>query len=407
MSTTRGTRRAEAPPSDGGPTGGVYLLLIRLPRRTPVVLGPRSVVLPRGWYAYAGSAASGLEGRVGRHLRTTEVRHWHVDQLLAAGTIVDIQMLPGAFRAEECRLAGLVARWDGAERVPGFGATDCRCPSHLVGFRSRPGGSIRAGAVRDGAERLMAALGERYTDSTAEFHDPFETLVRCLISLRTQEPVTRGAAARVLSRYPSAEHLAGAATMELAALLYPAGMYRRKAGQLVAVSEALLERHGGRVPGDPDTLATLPGVGRKTANLVCSFALGMDAVCVDTHVHRIANRWGLVRTASPDATEQELRRVLPRHHWRALNPYLVQHGRQVCRPLLPRCDTCCLRGDCRFGELVEEARVLRRIPAAPMHPALGRELRAQTPVRPFTPNARGAPSATGRRGPGMRPGARA
>ncbi len=155
-------------------------------------------------------------------------------------------------------------------------------------------------------------------------------------------------------------------------LLYPVGMYRQKARALREIATAILERFDGETPAGIEELLTLPGVGRKTANLVRSFAFHKPAVCVDVHVHRIANRLGIVRTAAPDDTEWELRRVLPKRHWIEINPLLVQHGRAVCRPRRPACARCALLRHCGYSQLCREREILAGVAGCPGHPALGK-----------------------------------
>ncbi len=360
----------------GARTPGAYLLTVRLRRGVvwPGAGGGRT--LHAGWYVYAGSALGGLEGRLARHLRTRDIRHWHVDRLLAAGTVEDIQAVPGRDPVAECRLAAAARAWPGAVAIPGFGAGDCRCGSHLAWFARRPGGSCRAGGVLEALPALCERLSRDYADHTAEARDPFRTLAACLLSLRTRDPVTAAAAGRLFGRWPDAWALAGADPDEVAHCIRPVGMFRRKARGLKAVARHLVEHCGGRVPADLEGLLALPGVGPKTANLVLSFAHGQPAVCVDTHVHRIANRWGLVRTASPEQTERELRALVPHQYWRPLNPWLVQHGQRVCLPRRPRCSSCGLAFGCGYAALRAEREVLRRVPGAPAHPALGDELPA-------------------------------
>ena len=122
--------------------------------------------------------------------------------------------------------------------------------------------------------------------------------------------------------------------------IFPVGFYRTKARVLRAVSRELLERFGGQVPADLDALLTLPGVGRKTANLVVTTGFNRPGICVDTHVHRITNRLGFIRTRTPEETEQALRAKLPRRHWIGLNDLLVAFGQNLCQPLSPRCSEC-------------------------------------------------------------------
>jgi endonuclease-3 len=136
----------------------------------------------------------------------------------------------------------------------------------------------------------------------------------------------------------------------IARLIYPAGFYNTKARQIVEISRRLVRHHGGRVPADRETLLELPGVGRKTANLVLGLGFGVPAICVDTHVHRISNRLGLVATGTPEATERALEVLLPRKSWIDINDRLVTFGQNVCLPTSPRCSTCVLAARCpRIG----------------------------------------------------------
>ncbi|HWP35781.1 MAG TPA: endonuclease III [Thermodesulfobacteriota bacterium] len=182
----------------------------------------------------------------------------------------------------------------------------------------------------------------------ARRRDPFQVLVACLISLRTRDEVTDAAAPRLLAVAPTPERLARLPEARIARLIYPAGFYRTKARTLRAVARTLLARHGGRVPDTLEALLALPGVGRKTANLVLTVGFGKPGICVDTHVHRIVNRLGFVRTRTPEETERVLRARLPRRWWIPINDVLVAFGRTVCGPLSPRCSICpaaslCLR----------------------------------------------------------------
>src|SRR5439155_977960 len=147
-----------------------------------------------------------------------------------------------------------------------------------------------------------------------------------------------------LARTPAALVRLSPRTLERA--IYPVGFYRTKARTLRAVARVLLERHAGRVPADLDGLLALPGVGRKTANLVLTDAFGLPGICVDTHVHRITNRWGYVATRTPAATEMALRAKLPAGEWRGLNTLLVAFGQTICRPLSPHCSICALDPMC-------------------------------------------------------------
>jgi endonuclease III len=170
--------------------------------------------------------------------------------------------------------------------------------------------------------------------------DPFRVLVATMISLRTKDDVTRTASDALLAAAPSPAALAALPESRIEKLIFPAGFYHTKARSLRAAARLLLERHGGAVPREMDALLALPGVGRKTANLVLNLGFGIDAICVDTHVHRISNRMGWVRTKTPAETEQALMRVLPRRYWITINEALVRWGQSVCTPLSPWCSRC-------------------------------------------------------------------
>lgn len=178
--------------------------------------------------------------------------------------------------------------------------------------------------------------------------DPFRVLIACLLSLRTQDTTTGPAAARLfrLADTPAGMLRLPPRTIERA--IFPVGFYRTKARVLREVSRDLLARFGGRVPDDLDLLLTLRGVGRKTANLVVTVGFAKPGICVDTHVHRISNRLGFVRTRTPEQTELALRAKLPPRYWIEFNDLLVAFGQNVCRPIGPRCSACpvadlCLR----------------------------------------------------------------
>lgn len=168
----------------------------------------------------------------------------------------------------------------------------------------------------------------------------------CVISLRTKDAVTREATARLLSRAPTLGELAKLSQEEVARLIYPAGFYRTKAAQLLSIAQILMDQYGGRVPPTRQALLSLPGVGRKTANLVLALGFGVPAIGVDTHVHRIANRLRLVQTRTPKETEQALTKLFPQEHWIAINDLLVPFGQNICTPTSPRCFGCPLSTSC-------------------------------------------------------------
>lgn len=176
--------------------------------------------------------------------------------------------------------------------------------------------------------------------------DPFQVLIACLLSLRTKDQTTKEASRRLfaLARTPAA--LAALPVGRIEKAIYPVGFYKTKARRVKMISRLLLDRHEGKVPSDLDTLLSLPGVGRKTANLVVTLGFRKPGICVDTHVHRITNRWGYVTTKTPELTEAALRRKLPRRYWIELNDLLVAYGQNLCTPLSPFCSRCPLEAFC-------------------------------------------------------------
>jgi endonuclease III len=173
-----------------------------------------------------------------------------------------------------------------------------------------------------------------------ERRDPFRTLISCILSLRTKDETTAGASARLFARARTPRGMLGLSPRAIERLIYPVGFYRTKAKVIREISRDLIGRFGGRVPDRIDDLLTLKGVGRKTANLVVTEAYGKPGICVDTHVHRISNRWGLVKTKTPEQTERALREVLPRRYWLEYNGLLVTFGQTICKPVSPWCSRC-------------------------------------------------------------------
>lgn len=176
--------------------------------------------------------------------------------------------------------------------------------------------------------------------------DPFRILVSTLLSLRTKDKVTLEASQRLLEKAPTAATLLSLTEEEIQTLIYPVGFYRVKARNLKQIAYQLIDRFQGEVPADRQLLLSLPGVGRKTANLVLNLGFGIPAICVDTHVHRISNRLGWVCTRTPEQTEYALMEVLPQRYWIPLNEVLVAYGQRVCTPQSPFCSTCPLEREC-------------------------------------------------------------
>lgn len=173
-----------------------------------------------------------------------------------------------------------------------------------------------------------------------EKRDPFEILISTLLSLRTKDEVTEAAAERLFALAATPEEMIGLSSEEIRRAIYPVGFYRNKAETILHVCRELIDRFHSRVPDTLDALLTLKGVGRKTANLVVALGFGGAGLCVDTHVHRISNRLGYVRTKTPEETEFALRAKLPAEYWLRYNTLLVAFGRNTCRPISPLCSGC-------------------------------------------------------------------
>lgn len=172
--------------------------------------------------------------------------------------------------------------------------------------------------------------------------NPFKVLVSCILSLRTQDRTTGPASERLFGLADTPAKMLSLSPDEIEQAIYPVGFYRNKAAQILDICRTLVDKYGGQVPGDLDELLTFRGVGRKTANLVLTLGFGKLAICVDTHVHRICNRWGYTSTKTPAETEFALRAKLPQKYWPVINDYLVTFGQNQCTPVSPRCSTCVL-----------------------------------------------------------------
>lgn len=222
-----------------------------------------------------------------------------------------------------------------------------------------PGAPLRVvdwEAVRPALRQVLGPQALPSVSQVALTHStPFAVLVSTVLSLRTRDPVTEAASHRLLALAPTPAALLALDEERIQELIYPVCFYRNKARSLRSMAALLLERHGGAVPSDEAALLALPGVGRKVAALVRAEGFGLDAVCVDTHVHRISNRAGWVRTRHPDQTQAALEALLPTEHWSEINALLVLWGQRICTPLSPWCSRCPLAPDCpRVG--VEKSR---------------------------------------------------
>lgn len=177
-------------------------------------------------------------------------------------------------------------------------------------------------------------------------HNPFLILVSCVLSLRTKDTVSLPASRRLFHYARTPQELLNIPLSEIQKIIYPVGFYRQKSKQLHGISRQLIENFDGKVPQEEEQLLSLPGVGRKTTNLVRGEAFGIPAICVDTHVHRISNRLGLVNTQTPEETEDALKKIVPSEYWIEYNKLLVMWGQNICVPIAPWCSRCVLADIC-------------------------------------------------------------
>ena len=199
------------------------------------------------------------------------------------------------------------------------------------------------------AARVLDRLEGQHPNATTELHysTPFELLVATILSAQCTDARVNEVTPRLFAKYPTAAAIARVEPDELEPIVKPTGFFRAKSRSLVGMSRALMERHHGEVPAAMDALTKLPGVGRKTANVVLGHALGVPGLPVDRHVLRVANRIGLVRSDDPVVVESKLGKALPRERWTRASDTLILHGRRVCKPK-PLCDRCQVRGDCAY-----------------------------------------------------------
>jgi endonuclease-3 len=176
---------------------------------------------------------------------------------------------------------------------------------------------------------------------------PFTVLVSCILSLRTQDKTTNAASERLFAMASTPKTMLATPVGSIQKAIYPVSFYRVKAKTIHAICDELLTRFGGEVPSTIDELLTLPGVGRKTANIVVTLAFRQAGIAVDTHVHRISNRLGYVKTKTPDDTEMALRKKLPPRYWIVFNDLLVAYGQNLCKPISPFCSRCKIAVYCR------------------------------------------------------------
>jgi len=179
-----------------------------------------------------------------------------------------------------------------------------------------------------------------------ETHDPFKVLISCLLSLRTRDETTAAASERLYQLAETPSTMLKIAQEKIEKAIYPVSFYRNKSRHILAICRILVDEYGGKVPDQLEALLKLPGVGRKTANLVVTVAFNKAGICVDTHVHRISNRLGLIRTKTPEESEMALRKKLPQKYWIEYNDILVPYGQYICTPISPFCSRCEVKPYC-------------------------------------------------------------
>ncbi len=198
-------------------------------------------------------------------------------------------------------------------------------------------------ALREAAPGWSAPV---VTQMAALSRDPYHVLIACLLSLRTKDETTGPAARRLFALAETPQTMLTLTKPQIEKAIYPVGFYKTKAQTLLDISRTLVEQYEGRVPDEIDELVKFKGVGRKTANLVVTQGFQKPGICVDTHVHRISNRWGYVETTTPEETEMALRAKLPRPYWIEINELLVAMGQTICHPTSPKCSLCPIEKHC-------------------------------------------------------------
>ena len=197
-------------------------------------------------------------------------------------------------------------------------------------------------------EDIVNELNEVYDVREFLNKDPYRILIRTILSQRTRDENTDQATKNLFSKYKNINEIVDAPIEDIEELIKCAGFYRVKAGRIKEVSQILLDQYGGEVPNTLEELVELPGVGRKTANCVLVYAFELPAIPVDTHVHRISNKLGLVNTKTPEQTEEELAKIIPKDQWILLNDLMVQFGQTICKPIGSKCEICPITQHCQY-----------------------------------------------------------
>ena len=236
--------------------------------------------------------------------------------------------------------------------------------------RARPAPTPTPKPARE-TQVILERLYGQHPNATTEldFTTPFELLVATILSAQSSDVRVNQVTPAFFKRYPDPQRLAAATAAELEPQIVATGFFRQKSKMLLGMAQALLECHGGQVPADMDALTALPGVGRKTANVVLGHALGVPGLPVDRHVLRVANRIGIAQAATPEEVETQLCAALPREQWTLASSTLILHGRRICRPTQPLCPECAVVDQCRFAAEMSTAAAARPKAAAPVRAA--------------------------------------
>ncbi len=207
--------------------------------------------------------------------------------------------------------------------------------------------------ILDGMIETMNSVGPPRMTALNELHEaetegPFSILIGTILSARTKDENTAKVVKKLFSRYRTPKALANAKVRDVEKLIKSIGFYHVKAKRIIKVAQIINSQYKGKVPENFDKLIELPGVGRKTANCVLVYAFDTPAIPVDTHVHRISNRLGLVDTKMPEETEMELRKKIPKKYWLQINETFVMYGQNICKPISPMCNVCKIKKNCKY-----------------------------------------------------------
>lgn len=217
---------------------------------------------------------------------------------------------------------------------------------------------------------VLAKLAVQHPNADTELHfeNPYQLLVATILSAQSTDQRVNIVTPSLFARYPDARALARATPEELEPQIHSTGFFRAKSRSVIGMAQALVERHGGAVPADLDALVQLPGVGRKTANVVLGHALGVPGLPVDRHVLRVSNRIGIATGTEPECVERQLCKALPRDLWTRASDTLILHGRRICKPR-PLCDRCAVRSLCRYFRVAGTTALQRKRASARATPS--------------------------------------